>query len=236
MTFEPGEPALLDPDVVEVWCVDLDSPPVPWPSLETLLDADERARANRLRDDVARRRWSVARGLLRLLLGRMLDRDPSSIAFIARPSGKPAIEGAPLEFNASHSAGLALVAASRSGEVGVDVEAMRPVDVASIARLRFSSMVQRELSLLAADELVEAFYERWTHEEALLKASGDGLRRIVTGETSPGWQVHELRPSRGHVGALAAPEALPVRRFRWRLASPRASPRREVQHDQPGHE
>ena len=69
----------------------------------------------------------VARGVLRKILSRYLDRDPAKLQFCYAPFGKPALTSNSgvhgLRFNVSHSEGFALHAAST--ELGVDLECIR---------------------------------------------------------------------------------------------------------------
>src|SRR4051794_34020071 len=110
---------------IRVWRADLDRPEHEAAALGALLSADERARADRFRFAVDRRRFTVARGLLRVLLGRAIGAPPHEIEFSYGTRGKPGLrrpEGSGLEFNLTHSHGLALVATSWGRPVGIDLE------------------------------------------------------------------------------------------------------------------
>src|SRR5438477_256189 len=75
----------------------------------------------------------IARGVLRILLGRYLDVAPTAVRFRYNPFGKPALaqdSGADaLHFNVSHTDGVALYAVARRRRVGLDLERIR-VDMA----------------------------------------------------------------------------------------------------------
>src|SRR5881397_1867586 len=73
-------------DAAQCWCVRLDIDPEL--SYATLSE-DERNRSARFRFERDRRRFVVARGALRDLLGRYLDIDPGQIRFIYNAFGKP---------------------------------------------------------------------------------------------------------------------------------------------------
>ena len=95
---------------------------------ESLLTPDERERAARFLFDHLRRSFIIARGALRVLLGRYLDTDPAGIRFAYGEKGKPTLsQPARVRFNVSHSGGLALYALTLDCEIGVDVEQMRPL-------------------------------------------------------------------------------------------------------------
>jgi len=83
-----------------------------------------------------------------------------------------------LEFNLSHTNGLALIALARGGPLGVDVEIVRrddpPLDVAD----RFFSPAElRELGAASLADKAVAFFRCWTRKEAFIKALGLGLQR-----------------------------------------------------------
>jgi len=143
------------------------------------LTAEETARAERFARPEDRRRFVVARGVLRMLLGSILGENPRSIPIDAGPSGKPRLADAEhgVFFNVSHSRDEALVCIAGGGEVGVDLEAVRPVRSAvAIARQRFASA---ETSFIEAGattgEVNRRFLLCWTRKEALAKAVGAGL-------------------------------------------------------------
>ena len=97
----------------------LDLPESQVQSLWYTLTADERQRAERYVFEKDRTHFVVARGLLRVLLGRYLRQDPPHLRFIYGPHGKPALAtdtgGVALRFNVSHSHGLALYVCTYPG-------------------------------------------------------------------------------------------------------------------------
>ena len=142
-----------------------------------LLSADERERAARFRFERDRGRYVSGRAALRLLLAARLACDPQELDFAYGPEGKPFLAGTRLQFNASHSADVALFAfAEGVRAIGVDIELPRPgFGGLDIARRFFApGEVQRLLALPAAAQ-DGAFLRCWTRKEALLKAHGGGL-------------------------------------------------------------
>jgi 4'-phosphopantetheinyl transferase len=78
----------LHEDEVHVWRLTLAGPTERF--LE-LLDTDEVARANRFHFERDRKRFMIARGFLRLLLGRYLQTDPKHLQFVYGAWGKPSL-------------------------------------------------------------------------------------------------------------------------------------------------
>jgi 4'-phosphopantetheinyl transferase len=175
-TFPPA-PLSLQPEEVHVWRLTLDGPVERF--LE-LLQAEERARADRFHFAKDRNHFVIARGFLRLLLGRYLQTDPKQLQFSYGAWGKPALAGefreSALRFNMSHSHGIALYALTEGRQIGVDVEYAR-ADFASddIARRFFSPYEAAILAEMHEDDRVDAFFRCWTRKEAYIKATGRGM-------------------------------------------------------------
>jgi 4'-phosphopantetheinyl transferase len=215
----PGRPA----GAVHVWQARLDPAPVPDPVLEAALTADERDRRDRYRHPRARDQFVRSRGLLRLLLGLYLCCPPRAVPITYDPDGKPTLERradvAPVEFNVSHTDGLAVIAVA-DHKVGVDVESVRPVPTADGLVDRFFAPAERDqYRVLPAELGATAFLHGWTCKEAVLKGIGCGARELdrcvidldprrparVVGPapTAADWRVASWRPGDGYVAAVA---------------------------------
>lgn len=181
----------------------------------------EQSRAGRFHFERDRRRFIVARGRLRHLLGERLNKQPERVTIQYGARGKPAVDG--LHFNLSHTGDYALYAFSTDGEVGVDLETIRPLPEAdAIAATMFSPAEVAEYEHLAPDDRTIGFFNCWTRKEAFVKALGDGLampldrfdvtlapgapaRLMRVGEqpgAESGWQLHGFSPARGLIAAL----------------------------------
>ena len=223
--------------VVLLWSVDLADPDVPeLARLRNVLDARERARLDALRPPAARLRFAAAHAALRTVLGSAVGREPAALRIGPGASGKPRLERSGLEgpgpaFNLAHSGDVAAVAVGGGAELGVDVELRRPVPRLE-AMIRYACTAAERAALACVDdaaERAERFLESWVRKEAVLKATGRGLREhpagvevgcgdrvAVRGEPAP---VH-VRSMRclGHPAALArvgGPCTVEVRRFEW---------------------
>lgn len=167
-------------DQVHVWRAHLDLPSHRLPRLARLLSPDEVRRGERFFFEADRRRFIVARGVLRMILGRYLGLSPVELCFCYGPHGKP--ELAPehgdgrLHFNLAHSHGLALYAVTYDRQVGIDVEYMRPhLASRAVAERFFAPEEVERLASLPEKSQGEAFFCCWTRKEAYIKARGDGL-------------------------------------------------------------
>src|SRR5215472_11449223 len=99
----PPPDLALPPNEVHIWRADLDAPSTVVQHYGTLLSPSEHARAQRYVFDHDRRRWTIARATLRLLLSRYLDTRPELLEFDLNPFGKPSLatpyKKTPIQFN-----------------------------------------------------------------------------------------------------------------------------------------
>jgi 4'-phosphopantetheinyl transferase len=213
-------------DEIHVWAATLASPELD--RLAATLSSDERDRAARFKFDKHRNRFTVGRGTLREVLAHYLKIDPSALRFGYSTNGKPELESefasAGIHFNLAHSEDLALIAITKIGPVGVDVECVRPVNNVDELVARFFSPREDALfQKVPEPEKPAAFFNLWTRKEALLKATGEGITRslslvevsflpgeparllAVSGDLAKAaaWGLRELSPAAGFAGAVA---------------------------------
>jgi 4'-phosphopantetheinyl transferase len=188
----------------------------------------ERERAARFRFERDRNRFMVGRGALREILGHYLQIDPIKVEFIYGPHGKPLLadngrEGG-WQFNLAHSDALALVGVTCAGNIGVDIERIRPVnDVDELVARFFCPREIAAFHALPEEQKPIAFFNLWTRKEAWLKATGEGIghslnrvevaflpgeaARLLSLPEGPHagdyWTLHQLDPAPGFAAALA---------------------------------
>ncbi|MEZ4218116.1 MAG: 4'-phosphopantetheinyl transferase superfamily protein [Myxococcota bacterium] len=147
-----------------------------------LLDARERARAERRERAAGGGAAFASRAALRLVVAHWLGAgaDAASLALEEDGYGRPCLAGraaCDVDFNLSHSRGLALVAVARGVRIGVDLERVDPRrDVARLAARVLAADEQRALAEQCGAAATRAFHLAWSAKEAFAKASGAGLR------------------------------------------------------------
>lgn len=229
---------------VHLWRCSLDLPSASLEDAHAVLSPDEIDRARRYRFTRDRQRFVAARSFLRRTLAEYLSIGPREISFVYEPFGKPRLSHDVMdeivEFNLSHSGGLAVLAVTRGVAVGVDVEQVLHVsEWRGIASRFFSAYENATLSRAGLETRDVAFYRCWTRKEAFLKALGSGLAhsldsfdvsldesepKLVSVRGDPAalskWSLYDLCPLPGYVGALAI-ERHAVR-LRWQSGGPPA--------------
>ncbi len=173
-------PALADwtmtKDTIEVGSLSLLSCKGETERLARYLCQSEQERAARFHFQADYDRYVAARAFLRLQLGAFLDCDPRSLLFQYTSHGKPFIEKCGIEFNVSHSGDWVLFAFTRSTEIGVDIEHIRPMpDMRDVAKQNFAAPEFARWEATPEQDRTEAFYRCWTRKESFIKAIGEGL-------------------------------------------------------------
>jgi 4'-phosphopantetheinyl transferase len=201
-----------------------------------LLTDAERARCERPLAPPARLRRTAALLLARHALSARSGHAPGVWRFATTPDGRPepvTPPGSGLRFNLSHTEGLIACVVTGGGRAcGVDAEAAHASpDAVRHLPQHFAERERTELAELAAVAGERARAARvaayWVLKEAYLKALGTGLRRELSsvafaGLTGPritvrdarrptgAWQFDLIRPTRGHVVAVATEHTGPT--------------------------
>lgn len=220
----PAELPVLK-QTAHVWCVALDFSQDILKTFLSLLSSDEQERAQQFRFEKDRNHFIAARGLLREVLSRYSNIEPQKLKFHYNIYGKPSLaDYSQLQFNLSHSNGLALYALTLDNNIGVDIEFKgRECDIDAIAQRYYSPREYEILNKLSGTEKTDAFFNAWARKEAFLKALGQGisysldkvevtltadeLARFVaihdTAQDVSQWYLHALNPSPDFAAALA---------------------------------
>jgi len=162
------------PAQVRLWMVALDAMP-PAAGIASLSDT-ERTRAHRFAFEHLKRRYFASHVALRDTLAECTGVAAADQRFTEGPFGKPALANLPCAFNMSHSDDVALIAVAPKGEIGVDVEVLRPVsDAIALAKHNFTPTEHQQVLGAPPEQRDLVFLRIWTRKEACLKAVGSGF-------------------------------------------------------------
>ncbi len=175
------------------------------PGLDRLLSTVEVARAARLRRPEDRIRQILGATMLRLAAAAETGTPPNKVTVdrtcptCSEPHGRPGLPGTGLHASITHSGDLVGLALTRTGPVGLDVERVSDVDIAGLSR----TVLHEEERAVPLDH--DGFFAYWTRKEAVVKATGDGLRAAlaevrVSGPAEP--PVVMAYPGRAHLPAV----------------------------------
>ena len=145
---------------------------------ESVLSAAESERLQRFRFEKDRHSFLVSHAMLRHVLSKYLDLEPSMLQFDTNDHGKPELVNVTgsslLRFNLTHTEGLSACVVTLNKACGIDAESVhRKNNIAAVAKRMFAA---EELAFLASCGNTELhFYDFWTLREAYVKAVGTGL-------------------------------------------------------------
>ena len=189
------------------------------------LNAEEKERMHRYQSLFQREHFVLGRVLLRLILSKYLDCEPSEFNFHTDKQGKLFLNSQrSLYFNLSHSYERLVVAVSRARYLGVDIELMDEKRATlKIAERYFSASEFQDLCKLPKSLQAGRFYELWTLKESVLKALGVGLagrlskvkfafpsskkldmQFVLAKQDSTRWQSWQLKAGDSYALALSA--------------------------------
>ena len=193
---------------VHIWTLPLNNPGSAH-SLCDSLSTDEWERATRFRFDKHRNQYVLTRGTLRFLVAGYVGIPAKEISFHYSKYEKPCLPTAQdLDFNLSHTEGMAIFGFTRGHRIGVDIEHLRSDFRAEEIAERFFSLAEREaLRKIPEARRHESFFRIWTRKEAYIKALGEGLSH----------PLHQFDVSLGDGAELQATRPDPSEANRWQL-------------------
>jgi len=175
--FTPLQKKSLESKNVDIWLIDKNKYNSDVKYFWEILSFKEREKALRFRFEKDKNCFVIARGILRVLLGKYILKDPKKIEFQYSENGKPSIESnEKVKFNLSHSKDAIVIGFVKDYEIGVDVEFIKKdMEFEDIANSFFSEEEIHELMCFNKKEKSQAFFNCWTRKEAFIKAEGSGL-------------------------------------------------------------
>jgi len=207
---------------IELWWCSLEPLPARLDAFARSLSTAERARAARFGTPELRERYVMGRGSLRAILAGELGTDAAAVDIVRGERGRPQLAGTPsLDFNVSHTDGVAIVGIVRSGRIGVDIERLdRTINVEGIARKFMTANERAAIAGQDADAGRRHLLTLWTCKEAMSKATGDALtapfgsidvtldaERTLRSGPSPyhpdGWSLHGAVVPPDYVATIA---------------------------------
>ncbi len=180
------------------------------------LQAKEIVRYERLIQHRHRLEFLLGKWLTRICLSEYTGLAMGDWQFTYNAYGKPQPrEGLGVQapfFNLSHSHGRAVLAVSRTPELGIDIEFTgRKRRVTQIAHRYFAEQELQALLALPHSDQPLCFYELWSLKEAYIKARGLGLSIPLRSF------AYSLSPDRLELNEMSIPSAAQGRWQTWQL-------------------
>lgn len=193
-------------NAIDLWLGKLNSINHQLQDYNLLLDKVEQAEAQNRGTALLRQQYIEVHATLRLILASYVNQPPEKIKIKKQSHGKPyLLEYPELVFNLSHSADTLIIAISKKGQMGIDIEFSKPRN--NLARLVSKCFANEEALYwhnLPDQQKISMFYDFWTKKEAFVKATGRGialgLEQCVLNINKPD-SFSQLPPTYGSVTA-----------------------------------
>ena len=176
ISFTPLATAAQKPNGADIWLLDFSAlTENQIANFSNLVSAEELARAQTFKRN--QHHFLAARALLRKALAFYTGLPSASLEFARRAQGKPYLTNgpSPIYFNLSHSGNFAALAVTTLGEIGIDIETIRPRNFLAIAERYFHADELKQLLATTEAEREQLFFKLWTLKEAFFKATGGGI-------------------------------------------------------------
>ena len=164
-------------DELHIWFVDLDETKIDYKQEFKNLSLKDKQRFESIQTE-NKRELTIKRYVALLkILSYYLRKDIGAINLEYSEFGKPYINSDQLKFNVSNSFNYLLVGITQGIELGVDVEKFR-------SNVEFEKLVERYFTITEKDFFTTLpehkkevfFFDLWTMKEAVVKATGLGMR------------------------------------------------------------
>ncbi len=168
----------LNQSIIHLWHTSLEVHAKKYEIFKNWLSPEEKIRAEKLALPY-RLGFIVSRAVLRDLLAYYSEQDPQKLKLTYSVSGKPLLINPEqcIEFNLSHSKNILVYAFTIDTPVGIDIEYINHrIHLDKIAYRFLPADEYDQLQSLQGIKKLEAFFNAWVRNEALVKAMGDSLQ------------------------------------------------------------
>jgi phosphopantetheinyl transferase len=174
---------------IHVWSAPYSKLELFYPHLSALINQDETKRALCFKRTCDARRYVLRHGLLRAVLARYSHETPQEIRFVRKKNGKPDLDpegkGPGIRFSLSGTDEMVSLGITRGTDIGLDIARVQPRDsFPTIAHYLFTQKERDWIAQGARDQRVLRFIRIWSLKEALLKATGSGVRMMQEADVS----------------------------------------------------
>ena len=142
------------------------------------LPENVQAKAESYTLDRKRKEFIASQWLRFHVLSNILNCSFNNLNFGCSDKGRPyLINESDIDFNISHSDDYVVIAIARQGiKVGIDIQKTKEkINALAIAEQYYTEREYQQMLLLKKQQQLNYFYQLWTHKEASLKLTGEGI-------------------------------------------------------------
>lgn len=177
------------PGSIHMWLVRYASLDRYFPLLSTLVSPEEKRKAADYKKSDDTRRYIMRHGIVRVILGKYIQKDPEKLPIITKESGKPdlLLDGrySDVRFSLSHTDAMVCLGITRTYEIGLDiVNTNSCIPFQEIENYLFAPGERRWIEQTLPEQRPLPFFRIWSLKEALLKATGSNATMMKEADVS----------------------------------------------------
>jgi len=179
----------LSVDSIDVWYVSYSALDQNYMILSTLVSPEEKQKAAGFKKPDDTRRYTLRQGIVRVILGQYIQKDPAKIQIVRKESGKPdlRLDGrySDVRFSLSHTDEMVCLGITLSCEIGLDiVKTNSCIPFPEIEHYLFTVGERRWIEQTLPEQRSLQFFRIWSLKEALLKATGSDAMMMKEADVS----------------------------------------------------
>jgi 4'-phosphopantetheinyl transferase len=218
----------LDNDSIHLWSAQYRDLELHFPLAWDFLSQQEREKSSNFLRPVDAKRYILRHGLLRYILSTYTNTDPGLLPLVNGILGKPGLHSQSdfheLSFSLSHADQVVSLGIVRNQSIGIDIVKADPdYPFDDIIEYLFTPMEKECMQRIVPELRYLMFFKIWALKEAIVKATGDGIRlmdstdvtsvieescnvssRILKiNEKSGNFIIYQFSPVKSYLGAVA---------------------------------
>ena len=168
-------------DELHIWRYNLDELDYHSEKKSPVLSKEEQKRYSSYLNESDKIRYICNHRFVRQVLSEYLNIPSSQIEFSYAHRGKPYVKNSGLFFNYSYRANFCILGITKSAEVGIDIEKIKPLqDIPTFTEFCFSKKEKEIIFNSDKDRFQDTLFTFWTFKEAIIKSLGIGLSADLT--------------------------------------------------------
>jgi 4'-phosphopantetheinyl transferase len=154
-----------------------------YPILSSFLCAEEVIRAAEFKKQKDAQNYILRHGLVRAVLGQYIQEEPGKVLFVHGMCGKPDLDpesnDQDIRFSLSSTGEMVCLGVTRRSGIGLDiVKTTTHCRISEIGQYLFTPGEREWIARTNPDRRSNRFFRIWSLKEALLKATGNGVKMM----------------------------------------------------------
>jgi 4'-phosphopantetheinyl transferase len=219
---------VLENDQFHIWSVRYSDLSADCSCVSDFLSKTEHEVSSRFLNPDDTRKYILRHGMVRYILGSYTGIEPELLPLVTGMNGKPGLDPKSdfhqLSFSLSHTDQAVSMVVIKKYRIGIDItkpDPLYPYD--EISGYLFTSLEKKVLRETEPVQRCQIFFQIWALKEAIVKATGDGIRLMNTTDVTPviavssnaslhrltisekpmNFFMYRFRPDAEHIGAVA---------------------------------